>query len=1436
MATSSNSNATTLNPSSTTQPNTSFVFAAPIKLAHSNYLLWKTQVLPSIRANGLEDFIDENQQIPRSMLVSIDQEQNVVTNINPEYLLWQKQDQMLMSWLLSSMSEGVLGIVLECKTSLDLWSALQKYFMAQTTARTMQLRSEIHNTKKESMPMNEYYLKMKSLVEDLRCAGNHVTDGELILFLMEGLGSEYDPVVVNITSRPEKIPLQEVYSMLISHERRVEKNQSSASINFGTNVTANYVQHRYNNFNNKNWSRRTNQNQHAGNLENNWKEKHMGEDGNKPICQICFKPGHEAYRCWNRFNKKFVPRTGSRNNLKQAYVANPETTIDPAWYLDSGASNHVTNNLANLSIGSEFKGEEQLVVGNGCLLNITHIGYASLPTAHIQDIKHLHLKDILHVPAITKNLISVSKLISDNNINIIFDKHLCLIKDKLQGKTLLQGVAKDGLYQLVCCPSSLTTSSLSFFSTQKDRSPLKNPKSMFSFCSYNSEYTGKLDVDEDWNVWHRRLGHPHFLSLEKSLSNCTHYNINRKSVLSFCKACQFGKLHKLTFKSTETRSSIPLEIIHSDLWGPAPILSNQGYRYYIAFIDDKTNFTWIYPMKTKGEALNIFKQFKTQVETMLDKKIKAFQCDMGGEFKTFEPYLKQTGITLRYSCPYTHHQNGKAERKHRHIVETGLTLLAQASMPLKFWWEAFNTATFLINRISTPVLRNISPFEALFHTKPDFSMIKTFGCECYPFLRPYNKHKLNFHTSKCVLLGLSVFHKGYLCLHHSGRIYIARHVVFNENSFPFENDPNFRKNQCLVNPESPNQPSQFHVVKPKSVNSIVNVDTAVDITNLGTQEAEVENLQNLDEETQSTRSLHHQYQPNTTSSNFESPETPTPQQTQSLLPTHPMITRAKAGIFKPKIYSSIVRKHPETEVPKDVQTALSSPEWSQAMTDEFTALKENQTWTLVPYTSDMRLVGNKWVYKVKMNPDGTISRFKARLVAKGYLQTAGVDYNETFSPVVKASTIRIVVSLAVINNWALRQVDVNNAFLNGELTETVYMTQPEGFIDLTKPNHVCKLKKALYGLKQAPRAWFEKLKNALKQWGFENSKCDTSLFFKRIGRDLVIILVYVDDIVVTGSNNGEIERIICQMNKIFALKDLGQLHYFLGIEVNRTKSKLVLSQSRYISELLNRVNMSGCKGTNTPLALGERLSKTEGFGFQDETLYRSVIGALQYATLTRPELAYAVNKLSQFMAKPLVPHWTACKRVLRYLKDTKDYGLEFTTSNNNDLVGFCDADWGCDVDDRKSISGYCIFLGGNLVSWSSKKQHVVARSSAESEYRAIALTCAEITWISSLLSELNMAIPSAPVIWSDSISAAAIASNPVLHGRTKHIEIDLHFIRDKVSAGEIEIQYISSQEQTADILTKPLSFGKFSHFRNKLKDLSRQDYIGWIPEALPYIS
>ena len=433
------------------------------------------------------------------------------------------------------------------------------------------------------------------------------------------------------------------------------------------------------------------------------------------------------------------------------------------------------------------------------------------------------------------------------------------------------------------------------------------------------------------------------------------------------------------------------------------------------------------------------------------------------------------------------------------------------------------------------------------------------------------------------------------------------------------------------------------------------------------------------------------------------------------------------------------------------------------MEDEYNALIKNQTWTLIPHDQNYKHIGNKWVYKVKENPDGTINRYKARLVMKGFLQTPGLDFNETFSPVVKAATIRIILTLAVNNDWMLRQVDINNAFLNGELTETVYMPQPEGFEDKRKPNHICKLKKSLYGLRQAPRAWFDKLKSALYSWGFNNSKCDTSLFFRRNNAEMVIILVYVDGIIVTGSDSKGIEGVIRKLSEAFALKDLGNLSYFLGIQVIRNQNSILLSQAKYVQDLLTKTEMESCKGIESPFSTSEKLKKGEGAKLDNPSFYRSVIGSLQYAVLMRPELAYSVNKLSQYMSDPRQPHWIACKRVLRYLKNTGNMCLQFKKSEHLDLVAYTDADWASDPDDRRSISGYCVFLGDNLVAWSSRKQGMVARSTAESEYRAMALCTTEITWINSLFDELKIEMQRTPMILSDSTSAAAIATNLVYH-------------------------------------------------------------------------
>ena len=284
------------------------------------------------------------------------------------------------------------------------------------------------------------------------------------------------------------------------------------------------------------------------------------------------------------------------------------------------------------------------------------------------------------------------------------------------------------------------------------------------------------------------------------------------------------------------------------------------------------------------------------------------------------------------------------------------------------------------------------------------------------------------------------------------------------------------------------------------------------------------------------------------------------------------------------------------------------------MEDEIMALKKNGTWTLVPYSPSVNIVGNKWVFKVKHDMYGKFQRCKARLVAKGFLQTPGVDFNETFSPVIKASTIRMVLTIAVSRNWEVRQLDINNAFLNGDLQEVVYMHQPEGFIDKQKPDHVCRLNKALYGLKQAPRAWFDRLRLTLQSWGFKNSKCDSSFFFLVSNNQITLVLIYVDDIIVTGSNAVSLQSFVEKLHKLFSLKDMGALHLFLGIEVKRDEMGMYLTQTRYIDELLKRVGMENTKPCPTPAVIRKPLRATYGQPMKNPTLYRSTIGALQYTT------------------------------------------------------------------------------------------------------------------------------------------------------------------------------------------------------------------------------
>ncbi|RVW99699.1 Retrovirus-related Pol polyprotein from transposon RE1 [Vitis vinifera] len=462
--------------------------------------------------------------------------------------------------------------------------------------------------------------------------------------------------------------------------------------------------------------------------------------------------------------------------------------------------------------------------------------------------------------------------------------------------------------------------------------------------------------------------------------------------------------------------------------------------------------------------------------------------------------------------------------------------------------------------------------------------------------------------------------------------------------------------------------------------------------------------------------------------------------------------------------------------------------WRQAMVDEMAALHSNGTWDLVVLPSGKSTVGCRWVYTVKVGPDGQVDRLKARLVAKGYTQVYGSDYGDTFSPVAKIASVRLLLSMAAMRSWPLYQLDIKNVFLHGDLAEEVYMEQPPGFVAQGESGLVCRLRRSLYGLKQSPRAWFSRFSSVVQEFGMFRSTADHSVFYHHNSSgQCIYLVVYVDDIVITGSDQNGIQNLKQHLFTHFQTKDLGKLKYFLGIEIAQSSSGVVLSQRKYALDILEETGMLDCKPVDTPMDPNVKLIPGQGEPLGDPGRYRRLVGKLNYLTITRPDISFPVSVVSQFLQSPCDSHWDAVIRILRYIKSTPGQGVLYENRGHTQVVGYTDADWAGSPTDRRSTSGYCVFIGGNLISWKSKKQDVVARSSAEAEYRAMALATCELIWLKHLLRELRFGKDEQMKLICDNQAALHIASNPVFHERTKHIEVDCHFIREKIASGCVRL-------------------------------------------------
>ncbi|GKV02057.1 hypothetical protein SLEP1_g14541 [Rubroshorea leprosula] len=582
------------------------------------------------------------------------------------------------------------------------------------------------------------------------------------------------------------------------------------------------------------------------------------------------------------------------------------------------------------------------------------------------------------------------------------------------------------------------------------------------------------------------------------------------------------------------------------------------------------------------------------------------------------------GTLPQRSCPYTSEQNGRVERKHRHILDSVHALLISSSCSERFWGEAALTAAYLINRIPSSVLNNQSPYERLHGT--------------------------------------------------SDELYNA----------------------------SPHAPTS-------SIEDDLPADNALD--------------------------------------NFE-------------------------------------------------------PSSTSSSTNEL----------VVPSSSHPT--------RIKTRSDGSVECYKAHLVAKGFTQEYGIDYEETFAPVARLTSVCSFLAIAAIRRWKLFQMDVKNAFLNGDLEEEVYIKPPTGFHH--PPNKVCRLRRALYGLKQSPPAWYAKFSATVSEFGFTSSPHDTALFIRKTARGMVLLLLYVDDMIITRDDVAGVEELKQSLSQKFEMKDLGVLSYFLRLEVTSSDDGYLLSQVKYASNLVSKAKLNDGKSVSTPLEPNVKLTPMDGSPLSDPTRYRQLVGSLVYLTTTRPDITYAVHIVSQFMAAPRSTHYVAVLRIIRYVKGTLFHGLHFFANSSPMLRSYSDANWAGDPSDRRSTTDYCLFFGNSLISWRSKKQAIPSRSSTEAEYRTLGDTTSELLSLRWLLEDMGIPQPSSTDLYCDNQSAIKIAHNDVFHERTKHIEVDCHFIRHHVAQGTVHLVFIGSADQPADLFTKAHFPRRFRTLLSKLKLISSQ--------------
>ncbi|GAQ87846.1 hypothetical protein KFL_003820010 [Klebsormidium nitens] len=972
----------------------------------------------------------------------------------------------------------------------------------------------------------------------------------------------------------------------------------------------------------------------------------------------------------------------------------------------------------------------------------------------------VYLEDVRYVPEAGVNLASMSKFLGKG------------AKLGSDGVMLNLSIAGEKFLEAVCCKG------VSVICT-KDREEV-------AFAS--------RQVAEA-RLWHRRLGHASCdalakMSQETLVEGLPPPQAFRKAGESLCEDCILGKQTRKPFHPSDRKSEGPLELIHSDLCGSVPCKTAGGAKYVVTFTDDYSRCSVIQLLKTKDQAKQALRAYVNLVENQLGKKVKKIQSDRGGEYWNGEvkDYCAETGIFHQKTNPFSSPENGVAEKLNRTLMDKSRAMLSESELELKWWGEAILTANYVKNRTVTKK-HGKTPLELFFGKKPSVQNLRVFGCRAFVHTPAQKRTKLDPVSKPGVFLGYEPGTKGYRILLTSDlrTIVISKDVTFDEREK--EESDLWEFEVPLTASPTPSEPA---AAEPE-----------------GEKEAEIRTPGRVEPG---------RAEPEERNEATELPEAETRAEPE---PVRSARVRKPSQWYNPDdwLTANAAKETEEPVEPKSLGEALNSPEaelWRKAMDEEFGSLQENQTWELAEPPSGVKPIPCKWAFKLKRDENGQINRYKARLVIKGFRQKKGVDFEEVFAPVSRHVTLRTLLAVAAVEDLEVDQLDIKTAFLNGELDEEIWMEQPELF-QTGGPKLACRLKKSLYGLKQAPRVWYLKLAKEMEGLGFEPSAADPALFIRESESDgRAFVAVWVDDALVVGKKS-VVGNVKAALARIFEVRDLRPVNYFLGMEVKRDRENrtVTLTQKRAAKDLLEDYGMSATRPRGVPLNPGEKVQK-EGEALDTERCpFPSLVGSLMYlANCTRPDLAQATASLARFMSCPTENHWRLAKGVLSYLAGTTDQGLTFG-EGPLEFSGFCDANHGGDLDTRRSTTGYVFVFGGAAVSWSSKLQQTVAFSTVEAEYMAAAHAAKEGLWIRKLAVHLGIKCGQL-LIQSDNQGALQLIKHPITSQRSKHIDITHHFVRERVIRKELKFDYCPTKKMPADFLTKPLNQQKFEECKKRV--------------------